>query len=110
MARIMMDVPDRELWSAVFGSAFETYPWWVSEDFLDGDWDNPCQVTLSIEDPNEPEGSDRQVSKTFGIYELVEAVNTCIRTGVIDSNWDNWDANDGDCIAQVAVLGDVVYG
>lgn len=110
--RITVEVPDADVWSAVFGSAFDTYPWWRDVRFHHGtDWQTPGLVRLVIDNPYEPEGSTHTRNRTIGMPQLEEAINTGISAGLVPNDVEKWDSADyADTILQIAVLGDVYYG
>ncbi len=105
----------RELWCATFGTSGEEYSWWHEVTFLEGDWDEPGVVRLGIEDPDQP----RNTIKKIVTYDDVEAaalkamstsVDACTGLGISISADMDWDACVSDCVLQIAVLGEVVYG
>ena len=114
MATLTVEVPDQELWSSVFGSAFETWDWWRAATFHGAaDWNKIGTVTLMIDDPNFDEDGGQVITKTLDLDDVVAAVNAVTKLGLLPypSLEDlDWDACDADVILQYAVLGDVVYG
>lgn len=112
-----VEVDPHELWESTFGSSFEQWEWWRSVEYLDGaDWDKPGMVRLGIDDPTGVEDTYTLVVTMPRLLQAVEqAVNTCVdactgqpinvKKGEVD-----FDACVGDCILQIAVLGEVVYG
>lgn len=107
----------QEIWENAFGTSGESWSWWREVTFLDGaDWDKPGRVRLGIEDPND---ESKTRVKTIGITELkaaaVKAASTCVdactgsKIAVHGEDLD-WDACVSDCVLQIAVLGEVVYG
>jgi hypothetical protein len=111
MARLTVEVPDKDVWSAVFGSGFETWGWWRDVTYLDNaDWDKPGRVQVVIDDPEYPEGSGKVIGPILSLHDVVAAINNCTRDGHIERGWDDWDACDGDAILQYAVFGDIIYG
>lgn len=106
---ISVKVDDQELWSAVFGSAFESFgTHWHEIEYLDGaDWDKIGKVRLVAID----EETLEKTEKVVGIEELIQALPIANSQVYMDLlNFDNYDAICGDAVLQVAVLGEVVYG
>lgn len=103
--RLVVDVDARELWSNVFGSGFETYPWWDAVEYYDGaDWDTPGSVRLWVIDPDTGESEGRG---TVTVFRLAEAVS---KLPHIASRWHDMDADDADQVLQMAILGEVRFG
>ena len=103
-------VDDQELWSNVFGSAFEMFGTHLAyEEYLDDtDWDHIGQVEIAMYDSEE---DDSAITRLIDISVLAEALPIANRQVYMDLfNFDNYDAICGDAILQVAVLGEVVYG
>lgn len=104
------------IWESTFGSAGDTFSWWREVTFESGDWDVIGRVTLGVEDP---EDEEKTVTKTVGIVEVMRAARiaaeTCVdactgRPIAIRGEDIDWDACVADCVLQIAVLGEVVYG
>ena len=108
MRKIEIEIDEKELWSNVFGSAFESFGnHWYEIEYLSGDWDEIGSVRLGIMD----EMTEEVTSAIIGIEELLVALpiaNKQVSMDLLD--FDNYDAVCGDAILQVAVLGEVVYG
>jgi hypothetical protein len=109
MAIINIEVDDKELWSAVFGSAFESFGnhWWEIEYQKGTNWENVGKVKLVAFD----EVTMEKTEKIVGIEDLVKALpiaNKQVSMDLLD--FDNYDAICGDAVLQVAVLGEVIYG
>jgi len=108
-----------KLWSAVFGSAFETMPWWKALKFVDCDWDQmPTNlvghVRVGIDDPEFEEGEKIQF-EDIRIEHLVKGLEICIEKGYhhcgIPISVDlDYDSCAGDVILQCAIFGELVYG
>jgi hypothetical protein len=116
---IDIEVDPDELWFCTFGSSFETWDWWANVEYLDGaDWDKPGKVRLSIwTDPDDHRVG--KTNKTIDIDDLlfaveravVECVDACTGRKIVVTPGDvDFDACVGDCILQIAVLGEVVFG
>jgi hypothetical protein len=104
---------EAERFSAIMGACPTYWSWWRRLEFHGGDWDQPCDVTLGIDDP---EDEDKVVVKRVTARQIVRALGTACRTipsmqGIDPYDEDlDLDAGDADCVLQIAVLGDVVYG
>lgn len=103
------------LWPAIFGSAFETWPWWRTATFLEGKWDTPGLVFLEIDDPDGEEGVDSlgvSLSKdTF--MEQLQAIEHQLPKYIKEelyAEYPDFDAVSGDYILQALTLGSAVYG
>lgn len=104
---------DAEVWIAVFGSGFETYPWWtkVQGAWEGEDFDPSFSAVVANRDPDDPEAPvymRRVVPET-----LADGIALAIKNGHLDLGDPNdldWDANDADIIMQYVVLGELVYG
>lgn len=104
----------QELWENVLGSSGEEWDWWLAERYSNGaDWDTIGEVTFTIENPDEPEGSGiNPITKTLTISDIAEAYAKAIMAGykVVPMNpEDGLDACSADVVLQFAVLGEVVY-
>jgi hypothetical protein len=110
----MIKPTDVALWSAVFGSSFETWDWWVGIKYVEGDWDVPGHVRLSILDPDDPEGSPL-ITANIRMENVRKAFDRAVDEGVInpdcifDEDDVDLDAVDGDVVLQIATLGEITY-
>ena len=108
---IEVEVDPAELWSEVFGSGYETWPWWNMVTFSEGDWDTPGVAHLSIIDPDEgPLSTDvtvAEVNMERLVWAYEQAIATCVDacTGKAIYPGSDIDACVGDCILQIAVYG-----
>lgn len=103
---IIKDAED--LWSSVFGSAWETCPWWVGVKYLEGGWNVPGRVRITPEDPDTGERGEPVI---VDLPALAEAVGWYIASGYESMcALEDLDAVYGDVIIQKAVFGEVVYG
>lgn len=105
---IEIELDADELWSSVFGSAFESFgDHWVEVDYLGHTaWDKAGLVKLTCFDE-----SYNEVTKMITIDDLVRALpiaNDKVHMDLFDL--ENYDAVCGDAVLQVAVLGDVIFG
>ena len=111
MAKITatFEVPDKELWSCVFGSAFDTWGWWGA-DFLEGsDWDTPGRVRMYLWDPEDPDATEAMASKVVDVELLANALSQP-QFSHLAARWDDLDAEDADCLLQYLVAGEVIFG
>lgn len=113
---VTMTVDPNELWSNVFGTAGDSFWWWRIVDFIEGDWDTVGKVRLGIANPDD---ETKIKTKTVGIDDVVAAVSKVLDKGYRDACTGkpiavgpdmDWDACTSDCVLQVLVLGEVVYG
>jgi hypothetical protein len=107
-------VDAEQFWSAVFGSAWETWDWWVSLNYLEGsDWDKVGQVEIAGLDPDGDQETDI-IKKVLGLDDIVKAFSKAVTDnksfGGFDPHELDLDACDGDVVIQYAMFGDVVYG
>lgn len=109
--KILVEVPDRGVWSNIFGSMYSQYPWWQDEYHLEGDWQHQGKVRLSIDDPAFPEGSGKVLTGIIDMSILEAAINKCLERELIPNAPEEWASADyADAILQMAVLGEVPYG
>lgn len=107
------DYETSELWSAVMGSGWETWSWWQSVRYLEGDWDIPGRVQVSISDPDDPDADIDIVQ--VDLDALILAVKTVAAGNYVDActgrdiDWEDVDACVGDLVMQIAVLGKETY-
>lgn len=112
-----VDVDPQELWEATFGSSFEVHEWWVGIEYVNGaDWDKPGVAHLEIDDPEQPGRSCfRDVDMDRLLWAVAKATaecrDACTGNAINPAKGEvDFDACVGDCILQIAVLGEVVYG
>lgn len=105
---------EAERFAAIMGACPDYWPWWRSMQYHGGNWDRPCDVTFIIDDPA-AEGD--VIVKRLTAKQVVRALGTAVRTvpsmqhiDPYDTDSLDLDAGDADCVLQIAVLGDVVYG
>ena len=101
-----------ELWSAVFGSAWETWDWWWSIKYIDCNWDVVGKVKIVACDPDDEDAP--KVTKTIGLDDIVKAIESLTArdyfTVARDLKELDFDACSGDCVIQEAIFGEVIYG
>lgn len=108
---ITLDAVD--LWSAVMGSGWETWPWWQSVKYLEGDWDVPGRVQVAVANPDDPESSTDIAQ--VDLDALILAVKIVAAGDYVDActgqdiDWEDVDACVGDLVMQIAVLGEETY-
>jgi hypothetical protein len=108
MSAIILEVDDKEVWSAVFGSAWESFGnHWHECEWLEGGWDTVGKVRLVAID----EDSLETTEAIIGIDELLKALPIANKQVYMDLlDFDNYDSICGDAVLQVCVLGSVIYG
>jgi hypothetical protein len=120
---IKYELEDQELWSAMWGSGFESDPvtrnYLMSLDFVEGDWETVGIVKVGYVDPNDDtEGEDetKWLTQSLNIVDLVEALELAIKGyrhvpcgGDITPNLEDWDACISDIILQLALYGKEVW-
>ena len=115
--KVTVEVPAEELWSAVFGSGFEsdavTNVWLRGVNFVHGTWDVPGLAELQYID------EDEKIHKQFySAHDLAGALSKAIKNGYnhspcggkIDMDFSNYDSCVADLLLQVMVYGELVYG
>lgn len=105
---IPVRIPADDLWSAVFGSAFETWSWYYSVDYIEGDWDVPGKVMIMAWD-GVHEDYDHLNEYVIDLDDLVEAYTKYVNLGY-KTMYDDLDAVYGDVVVQLAMYGEVIYG
>jgi len=116
-AIISLPVDALDLWSSVFGSAFESAgDHFQSVEFLNGgDWDTLCEVEIVAEHPTD---SDKTITTTICFQDIVKAVGIALKNGythcgqpiTIKYTDNDFDACVGDIILQCAVYGEAIFG
>jgi hypothetical protein len=108
MSAVILEVDDTEVWSAVFGSAWESFgSHWHEVEWLEGDWETVGKVRLVAID----EVTEETTEKVIGIEDVLKALPVANKQVYMDLfNFDNYDAICGDAVLQVCVLGSVIYG
>jgi hypothetical protein len=116
MVQVNLEFPDKDLWSAVMGSVFETFPWWSRIDYMgDSNWDTPGWVLIGIDDPKSPEHEPKEITKVITVDDLARGMAIAMKEGYRDpfGHTDfpslDFDSITGDIVMQCAVLGDCVY-
>jgi hypothetical protein len=104
---------ETERFSAIMGACPTHWSWWRSIEYHGGDWDRPSDVTLGIDDPDD---ETKVIVKRVSARAIVRALGTAVRTVPSMKHIDPYDeyldldADESDCVLQIAVLGQVVYG
>ncbi len=104
-----------ERFSAVMGACGTMWSWWLDVEYHDGgDFDRPTDITFTVENPYLIDGPD--IVKRVTPREILHALRTACETvpameGIDPYDEDlDLDASTADCVLQIAVLGEVVYG
>lgn len=106
-------VDREELWQSIFGSAYETFSWWLGEEFKQGgDWETIGEVTLTAWDE---EDNSKEVVKSFKPDDIFDAWAKSVAEGYGHcgspmSEIDDADACFGDVVLQLAMYGKLVWG
>ena len=98
------------LWTQVFGSGWETFPWWSQVTFIEGDWDTEgvaVVVHTPPDDPDEPSTTHRLTPANIRAAYLVAKDH--YSGGTFRLFEDDIDAIAGDAILQLACFGTLVY-
>ena len=111
----MATMTDQQLWEMTFGTSGESFSWWSNLKFIEGDWDTPGIASIAIEDPDD---EARLVFAELRIADIRAAaekaretcVDACMGSAISLDEEADWDACVSDCVLQMAVLGEVVYG
>lgn len=115
MAKVTVEIDDRELWSRVFGASPFSFGEWFTELAYDGgNWDIPCVATLWYRCEEDCECTQEHSTKVT-VVKLEEALQ---RLSEHDGyKWvlgelanDNLDSIGADAILQQLVYGKVVFG
>ena len=114
--KIPIEVPAEELWSAVFGSGFESDPvsseWLKGFRFIEGSWDVPGLVELWYINN---EGSFQK--SFYTAHDLAGALGVAMSKeynhvpcgGKIGTDFSNYDSCVADLLLQVMVYGEEVF-
>lgn len=104
---------EADRFSAIMGACGTMWSWWVNVEYHGGDWDDPSDITFTVEDPDDER---KVIVKRVTPRQIVRALGTAVRTVPSMKHIDPYDedldldASDADCVLQIAVLGEVVYG
>jgi len=114
--KVPIEVPAEELWSAVFGSGFESDPvsneWLSGFRFIEGSWDIPGLVEIQYLDK---EGSLQR--NFYTAHDLASALGVAMSKeynhvpcgGKIDTDFSNYDSCVADLLLQVMVYGEETF-
>jgi hypothetical protein len=109
MITVPVTIPADELWEMTFGSAFETWPWWIAVNYGEGSaWDKAGSVTLTAWN-GEDEGEGDWITKTLTTQDIANAYGWYVGKGYT-TMYDDFDAVYSDVIVQKAFYGKVIYG
>jgi len=108
MRPVIIEIDEQELWSAVFGSAWESFgTHWSECEWLEGDWEHIGKVRLVAKD----EVTEEEWEQVITIDTLLKALPIANKQVSMDLfDFDDYDSICGDAVLQVAVLGEVIYG
>src|ERR1035437_9386462 len=102
---IKQEIDAQQFWSQVFGSAWESFgSHWMGEKWLEGDWETPGRVRLTLVDPDD-EYEEKTISKTIDLSTLVAAYENAWNSKNVDFPFPHegidrsyLDLDDLDCI------------
>jgi hypothetical protein len=87
------------------------FPWW-QEVSVTG-----RSIRVVIDDPDEPEGSGKTLTKTLSPAEIHSSFAAmkdrnllCCGAVMVEEGYDGGCAGDADLVLQYAAVGDIVYG
>jgi len=107
-------VDKEELWSSIFGSAYESHSWWLDEEFKEeGGWETIGEVTLTAWNAK---NNSKEIVKSFKPDDIFDAWKKSVAEGYVHcGNYsmldvDNADACFGDIVLQIAMYGEIVWG
>lgn len=126
MANITIELDDTELWSAVFGSAWDEDPvahsWCMGYQFIGGaDWETVGMVCIQYipEGGNEDDCEDESKwdTVTLGIKDIERGLSIAVKEGYrhvpcggnIGWDFEDYDSCVGELILQLAVYGKEVW-
>lgn len=124
---ITRDVEPSEIVSLVWGAGALTMPWWHGASIRrwegnrlvsapEDDVQPTDLLKLTVDDPEEPEGSGKVVSKSMPLQKIADAAGMAVIKGyvyekdAIQEDLGYCDAIEADCVLQLAMFGKVVYG
>ena len=124
----MAGATEQDIFSAIFGSGFDQYSWWIrtalSEGEREGDYFDPYDgwtVCVVVMDPDD---EDAGVTKIVGAADIKAACHKIMRDKtfrkglrdecshlLFDEEELDMDAVDADCVMQFIMFdGEIVYG
>ena len=98
------------VWESIFGTSGGTEPWWQEVSILEGAWDTPGRVRVSVDDP---EDETKTITMVFTALDLVHVYRSMppgtSHCGDYNIIGDSADACTFDIIMQWAFFGKEVY-
>ena len=98
------------IWESIFGTSGGTEPWWEEISILEGSWDTPGRVRVSVDDPKD---ETKTITKTFTALDLVHVYKSLppgtSHCGDYNIIGDSADSCTFDIIMQWAFFGEAVY-
>lgn len=112
---VSIDFPDEHLWSAICGSAWETWRWWYGWDYYGGSWEHPCELWIMVENPFDDYADDEPdyLTAVVTIADLKRAISELSdHPPVMEAlvNDLDFDAVYGDAVMQQAIFGEIIFG
>jgi hypothetical protein len=118
LVTISMQVSKDELLRNVMGSEWDTNGWWRYAVYHnDYDWNtypsnhDDVYITVGIADPSTYESDEAQkvILRALSLNDIITATAKVLSVSPYMNHYD-MDADDGDAIMQVAMLGHITYG
>lgn len=128
MATVTFEIDDKELWSEVMGGAWEFCSWWRDVDYVVGEWDEPGEVWVVVEDPglnpwalieewgvtylDEIPEEEWTASARITIEDIARAIGELRdHASVMEAlSGTGFDQISSDVVLQQAIFGEVVFG
>jgi hypothetical protein len=119
---------EQDIFSHIFGSGFDTYPWWVGVTLifggLEADYFAPRDGWVVLVEAEDPEDEDKTVTKQVRAANVKTACHKIMRDKTFRKSlrdecahllFDEWeldmDAVDADVVMQYIMFdGEIVYG
>lgn len=109
---ITLNYSDEDVWSSICGSAWESWPWWYDLKYDGGDWDKPCALWVTVENPFDSDYGDC-LTAVVTISDIKRALNELsghpyVRQAIMHEL--DFDAVYGDAVMQQAIFGEIIFG
>lgn len=99
-------ITEAMVWEAANGAGFE-YSWWERVEYIEGDWDKPGIIEVTIENPDGGKSISKRLTPADLMKEYRE-IETETHCGGCHLVLDP-DACTTDLIFQQAMLGEILY-
>lgn len=124
---VTREVKPNEIVNLVWGTGALSYPWWrgaslrrpVGKEmvlFAPAPAQPGDAILLTVDDPSHPEGSGRVRTKAVPLQKFADAASMAAVKGyiqgrdAINEDLGLCDATEADCVMQLAMFGNLVYG